>query len=269
MDDENINLHNSLGVALAMMDKLIPAMQSFEDALAIDSKNFMALYNLGLAEQRRGRKPEAYAYLEKALENDRADEVAGDSVVDLKFQLGVLAGDLGRHQQALTYFREWRIDNENSPKVGRVLYHLGQAWHGLGDNHRAMIELQRALKFNEYDDRAMALLGNVYFRQGEGDDIALALCQKSVELEPGNVFYRCNLAEVQLKCGMVPEARENLRRCLKNKGVRAKAQILLGRSFIQEGLHKIAKLWLQRAVQQGRSLPEVFAEASSALREIS
>ncbi len=266
-DKDNVNLHNSLGVALAMMDKLAPAMQSFENALAIDSHNFMALYNLGLAELARGRREEAYDYLEKALLYYNDEDAGFGFLDDLKLQLGMLAGDLGKHRAALDYLEAWQRKNEKTPRAGRTLYHLGKAHHGIGDNRRAMVELQRALQFNEFDDRAMDLLGTLYFREGEGNEIALALCRKSIELEPGNFFYRCNLAEVQLQCGIFPEARENLYRCLKNKRTKGRAQVLLGRSYAREGQHRRAGNWFEKALKDGEMLLELYEEAKRGVRE--
>ncbi len=272
-DKDNINLHNSLGVALAMMDKLVPAMRHFENALAIDNENFMALYNLGLAEQARGRKEAAYEYLKKALlhsNDDHDDEHAGSGMLDdLNLQLGMLAGDLEKHHSALDYLDAWQKNNDKTARAGRVLYHTGKAYHGIGDNRRAMVALQRALQFYEFDDRAMDLLGIVYLREGEGDDIALALCRKSVELEPGNIFYRCNLAEIQVQSGMLSEARKNLYRCLKNQKTRAKAQVLLGRSYLREGLYKRAGSWFVKALQYDSLLPEFHDEARRGVREAS
>ncbi len=268
IDEENVNLHNSLGVALAMMDKLVPAMQSFENALTIDGQNFMTLYNLGLAEQARGRKAEAYEYLEKALHHYH-DEHAGFGLInDLQLQLGMLAGDLGNHCQALDYLKAWQIKNQKTPRSGRALFHIGKAHHGAGDYRQAMAELQRALQFNEFDDRAMDLLGTVYFIEGEGDEIALTLCRKSVELEPNNILYRCNLAEVQLQCGLILEARKNLYRCLKNKKTRAKAQVLLGRSYVHEGLPGRAGHWFEKALKQENLPPEFYEEAHCGVRRV-
>ena len=268
LDKDNVNLHNSLGVALAMMDKLLPAMQSFENALAIDRQNFMALYNLGLAEQARGRKQLAFEYLEKALLHYNGEDAELGLLDDLKLQLGMLAGDLGNHLLALDCLEEWQRKNVKTHRAGRVHYYIGKARHGAGDNRRAMVELQRALQFNEFDDRAMDLLGIVYFREGEGDEIALALCQKAVELEPGNILYRCNLAEVQLQCGMLLASRKNLYRCLKNKRTRGRAQMLLGRSYIQEGVPRKAGNWFAKVLAQKDLPPEFYEEAKRRVREV-
>ena len=50
----------------------------------------------------------------------------------------------------------------------------------------------------------MNLLGRVYLEEGEGNEIALSLCRKSVELEPTNLRYMLYLAEVLLQCGLLP-----------------------------------------------------------------
>jgi tetratricopeptide (TPR) repeat protein len=268
-DAQNVNLHNSLGVALAMMDKLGPAMQSFDNALALDSQNFMALYNLGLAELARGKKEEAYGYFTKALCHYN-DEDAGIGLIDdLQLQLGILAGDLGKHQTALGYLQAWYAKNEKTQRAGKAHYHIGKAHHGNGDNRSAMVELQRALQFNEFDDRAMNLLGSVYYKERQGDEIALALCRKSVELEPANILYRCNLAEVQVQCKMMREARENLHRCLKSNKCRVKAQVLLGRSYVRDGMNKRAASWFAKALREENCPPELHDEAKRGLRDIS
>ena len=245
-DELNVNLHNSLGVALAMMDKLGLAMQSFLRALALDDRNFMALYNLGLAEQARGRQEEALAYLERARACSAGDNDAAALADDLHLQLGILAGDLGHHEAALATLLPWYEKHAREQRADRVLFHLGRAYHGAGRNRQAMEVLQKALHFNEFDDRAMSLLGMVYLLEKEGDDIALALCKKSVELEPANLAYRLNLAEVQLSCRMIREARKNLYRCLRHRRLRGRAQLLLARSYLQEGKEDKAKVWFDK-----------------------
>ena len=185
----DVNLHNSLGVALAMMNKLSPALLSFKRGLAIDRTNFMALYNLGLGEQARKRKTEALGYLEKALKYFTPEEGGRELVSDLTLQLGILSCELGKYAAALNHLVPWLAQNKASTSAGRVHYYLGEAYHGIKDNRNAMTALQRALRFDEMDDRAMSLLGRIYLEEGEGDQIALSLCRKSVDLEPSNLRY--------------------------------------------------------------------------------
>ena len=267
-DELNVNLHNSLGVALAMSGKLSAAMQSFERALELDCHNFMALCNLGLSEQARGHKKEAFSYFERALKCYREEDDGRDIVDDLHLQLGILAGDLTRYTESLEYLVPWYQRNEGNQRADRVLYYLGSAYQGAGDNRKAMIALQKALQFSEFDDRAMNLLGMVYHKEGEGDDIALSLCRKSVELEPSNLVYRLSLAEIQLHCQLVSEARENSYRCLRSKKHKAQAQLLLGKISNLEGKRKKAREWFQKVLANDPGLEHLRVDALECLQKI-
>ncbi len=266
-DAGNINLLNSHGVALAMINRLAPARACFEQALALQPANFMALYNIGLAEQAGGRQEQAYLYLAKALRH--FDDEAGSREVfsELQLQLGILACETERFQQALDYFHAWR-NNGSAQGPDRACYHAGRAHSGLGDNRQAMTELQRALRFDEVDVRAMNLLAQVYFQTGEGDLIALALAEKSVELEPGQMGYRLLLAEIQLRCGMFQQAGENARRCLQVRQFRPKGQLLLAQVHAATGKLSLARGWFRRILGQSDLSPGLHQEAEAGLLTI-
>lgn len=267
-DGRDVNLHNSLGVALAMMNKLSPALQSFKRGLVLDCNNFMALYNLGLGEQARNRKTKALAYLEKALQHHRQEEGGTEFVGDLTLQLGILSCELGKYSAALAYLVPWLAENKESPNAGRVHYYLGEAYYGLKDNRNAMAALQRALRFDEMDDRAMSLLGRAYLEEREGDQIALTLCRKSVELEPSNLRYLLYFAEASLQCGLYSEARENLYRCLKNREHKIEAQLLLGRIYADEGQFRRAKNWFVKVRMQKNIPRELKVKVEHELKKI-
>ena len=111
---------------------------------------------------------------------------------------------------------------------------------------KAMEWLQRALRNYEYDDRAMHLLSQVYFEEGEGDDISLSLCQKSAELDPDNRMYRLDLAKIQLHCNMMPEAIGNLKQSLKSPELRTESQLCLAQSYLKIGHHRRALNWFNK-----------------------
>jgi predicted Zn-dependent protease len=96
------------------------------------------------------------------------------------------------------------------------------------------------------EDKAMNLLGRVYLEEREGNEIALSLCRKSVELEPSNLRYVLYLSEVLLQCGQYREARKNLYRCLKSRDCKMEAQQLLGESYAQEGQLRRAESWFKK-----------------------
>lgn len=267
-DNLDVNLHNSLGVALAMMNKLSSALQSFQRGLAIDGHSFMALYNLGLGEQASDRKAEALQYLEKALQHYSPEDDGKELVGDLILQLGTISCELGKYAAALAYLVRWQEENSTTQSAGRVYYYLGEAYYGVKNTGKAMEALQRALRFDELDDRAMNLLGRIYFEEGEGDEIALSLCRKSVELEPGNVRYMLNLAEVLLRCGAPQEAKENLYRCLKNQDCKMEAQLLLGRTYTLEKQYRRAESWFLKVMQQENHRPDLYGKAIKGLQKI-
>ena len=264
-DGKNINLHNSLGVSLVMMNKLLPAMASFERALQLESNNFMALYNYGLCAQTKGEKKDALSFLQKALENYSSEDGSRELENDLKLQIGILSCEMKQYDSALEYLVPWYSHNRKVQRAGRVHYYLGATYFGLKDSNKAMESLQRALRFNEFDDRAMHLLGRLYFVENEGDTIALSLCQKSVELEPDVINYRFHLAQIQLRCGLVAEARENLRRCLRNSDLKADAQLFMARSYVQTDQMAKAKGWYKKLVGRKDVRKEYIKEAIKVL----
>lgn len=267
-DGQDINLHNSLGVALAQMNKLPAAMRSFEKALTIDQGNFMALYNLGLTEQARDRKVEALGHFEQALAQCRDSYVDEVQVNDLKLQIGKLSCDVGMYDQAIDYLVPWSKTSRNPQANGRVAYYLGKAYHGINDNRAAMNCLQQALRSNEFDDRAMNLLGRIYLEEGEGDEIALALVQKSVELEPSSVRYRLYLATVLMQCGLYDRAKENLYRCLRYKASKIEARLLLAKTYMKEGLHRRAASWFEKVIADTSAEKKLQVEAARGLADI-
>lgn len=267
-DSKDVNLHNSLGVALVMMNKLSLAMRSFEQALKLDRNNFMALYNLGLGEQVRNQKVKAYSYLKKALENYSDTEEGKDVCNDLKLQLGILSCDIGKYRETAPYLLAWVEGNKANRGVERIHFYLGKAHYELKENKKAMICLQRALRFNEFDDRAMNLLGRLYLEEKQGDDIALSLFRKSVELEPSNMQYWLDLARVQRQCGMLEEARDNLRRCLKRKEFKDEAQIEMARSYQDSGHPQKAKAWYRKVLTQQNGNKMYIKEADRVVNTV-
>ena len=250
-DDTDVNLHNSLGVTFAMMNKFPAARSCFERALSLDKKNLMSLYNIGLSELHHNRKKGALIYFKRALDCASGDVPEERALKkDLKRQIGVLASETGDYQLALDYLLPWYESSKIEKQAESVVFNIGQSYYGLNQSRKATAWLQRALQINQYDDRAMHLLGTVYHELGEGDEIALSLCRKSVELEPNNSKYRLGLAHLQFHFGMIVDARENLQHCLKNQEFKAEAQLLLARCYLKISHHKRAVNWFNKIASE-------------------
>ncbi len=257
----DVNLYNSLGVTLAMMGRFTPAIDSFNSALDFDKTDFMALYNLGLAKQAKNEKQQAFHYLQQAYENREEKELDADLILDLQLQLGILSVEIEKYQIGLSYLNNWLESNEQNTRAGKVYYYLGRIYHELGDTQSGMSALQKALRYDEFDDRAMSLLGRMYLKAGQGVEIALTLCQKSVEMEPQKLQHQLYVAEVLIACGKFEEAKKYLYRCLRNKKYKILAQLALGKGYFATGQLKRAVAWYDKVLHNEEASPQALKEA--------
>ena len=260
-DKDNINLLNSLGVTYAMMDNHKRAHHYFNRVLALDPNNFMALYNLGLGEVLLGHDESALARFERAI--DIPPDGSGDNSMnnDLHLQAGRLYCATGAFQKAVDILLPWHENTKGTKNAGRAFRYLGKSFYGLNMQSEATTWLQRALQFDQFDAESMGLLGEIYLEQGEGNEIALSLCEKSVELAPHNPRLRLGLARAQTACQKYIAARGNLRICLRNKETKAETQLQNGLICLQEGQAKKASTWFAR-VLSGNDIPPKVAESA-------
>lgn len=261
-EQNNVNLLNSLGVAYADMDKHREARLCFEKVLNLDSDNFMALYNFGLEAELNGRYEDAYTFLEKVyvlLDDDKdGGQELGD---DIRYRYGRLCSRTGRHQKAIEVLLGWYEHEPFSRMKDKALPHLGQSYYGLGQYGRAVTWLQKALQYDEFDSESMGLLGHCYLILRQGDEIALALCQKSTELSPDKSFLRLYLARAQIACRRYDEAQATLRLCLLRKATKTEAQLLMCLNYYRKGMEKRAVQWLEKVHANASLEPGLAREA--------
>jgi Tfp pilus assembly protein PilF len=92
----------------------------------------------------------------------------------------------------------------------------------------------------------MSLLGLVYLEDGEGAEIALALCEKGVELNMASTAARLRLAKVQLQCDLLVEARKNLTKCLGDRRLEGDVRACMAEVWQKLGRKKQAERWLAK-----------------------
>lgn len=226
LDPSNINLLNSLGVALIQLNQTRSALGVFGQALKTDPDNFMALVNLGFAHLSAGDDLQAMGYFERALAvNSRS--------FDLLLQLGKLYLRHRRYSEAVELLRRCvddpMVEERRNADLAAANRMLGRALAAEGQIRPAMAVMEKALALNPRDAGAMSLLGELYALNGEGDEIALSLCGQATELEPKRGGNWRRLGWVRLQLGMEEEAREALRRALRINRRDAEAAEMLAR----------------------------------------
>ena len=269
LEPGNGNLLNSLGVCYAQMDNHKMAVDCFSRASESKKDRFMALYNLGLEQQIRDEKKSAIDSLSKALAVPEQDE-EGDSRSDICYQLAALKIDCYQFQDGCELMLSWYEAERLPSKKEKALRFLGKACFGLGRFREAIKYLQQAMQFDEYDAEVLGLLGELYLKENEGDDIALRFCEKAVELDPYSLELKLRLAKVQVHCGDFSRAVKSLQPCLRNRKTRPAALLQRGLLAFEQGQKRLAKNWFLKvqSCSNGQKNNELKKIAASYLKEI-
>ncbi len=189
IENNNINLINSLGVCFGMMKKLEMAEKEFKKALNIDKNELMAVYNTGLIYEIMNKKKEALKYFIKASKiNDKIFEV------ELRTgQLFYITEDL---EQALFHLTKAA---ELNPISGAPLRIMGDIFLETNEYEKAVITYKKAIKINPEDAPSLSGLSSAFELQNKNLDIALSFARKSVSMEPENHLFRERLDKIYKK----------------------------------------------------------------------
>lgn len=261
MQADEVNLLNSLGVALTELNRLTEAVHSFGRVLEKEPKNFMALVNKGFALRMLNRKEEALACLAAA---EKCREFSFSPVApDIALQLGRLYCAAGQHKQAVRVLE--KMKSRNSEKTGYLLCSLlGGAYAAIGKNDNAITMLQEAIRYNPHDARSLSLLGDLYGVGGQGDDIALSFCIKAIHIDDHSWDNWYRLAKVRFMMADYEGAQTAVKESLLRNRKAPEAIFLAGTIFAKLGYTAKAKKLFQQVL---RTAPD-YPGASRALQAL-
>jgi tetratricopeptide (TPR) repeat protein len=229
---ENVNILNSMGVAGVQLNRPKTARACFMKALAVEPRNFMALFNLGFICLDSGESGEAMALWERALAVDGGQP-------DLLQHLGILYCRQQRYTEGREVLQRCEGLIGKDPRQGGepmvVARWLGRAYEALGENGPAIAAYQRAVSGNPRDAGSLSRLGRLYALEKQGQDIALSLCRQAVELDGGKAAHWLRLGQVQALAQDLEGAMQSLAECLRLDPRQAEAALLLGGMFAQQG----------------------------------
>ena len=178
-------------------------------------------------------------------------------------QLGQLYCARGEYKQAVRVLEKMRSRNEE--KTGYLLFSLlGGAYAATGNNDKAITMLQAAIRHNPHDARSLSMLGDLYGVERQGDDIALSLCSRAVNIDGFSWDNWYRLAKVKFMVEDYDGAQAAVRESLIRNSKAVDAIFLAGKIFTNHGNKKQARKMFQKALQAVPGHPG----ASRALQEI-
>lgn len=257
----DVNLLNSLGVSLVACRQMARAASCFQQVLAKDPGNVMALVNLGYLNQTQGNQELALSFLEQAYQ---LDGQANHSGQDFLLALARLYTELGHPGQAIDVLTRW----QTLPGSGNeyLLYRLlGQNYYAEGEFAKAIVACQKALQLFPHDSTAMSLLGLLYAEQGEGASLAEALCRKALEIDGYNPDHWCRLGQVLHRRGEHGAALEAARQCCTLYRHHTGSQLLRGRIFQAQGRSRRAQACFRRVINHAKTSAALKACATNML----
>ncbi len=189
IDNNNINLINSLGVCFGVMKNLKKAKDEFEKAITLDNNEIMAIYNTGLIYEIMDEKEKALEYFCKASK-------INNQIFEVELATGKLFYKTKQFDKAIKHLK--KAANLN-PFSGAPLRIMGDLFIETEEYEKSVKAYKRAIKINPDDALSLSGLSVAFERQNKNLDIALSLARKSVSMEPNNPLLRSRLDKIYKK----------------------------------------------------------------------
>lgn len=205
------DVHNRLGLCLAMLGRHVEALASFQEAIRLAPTYAEAHLNHGIVLTELGRHDEAQDAFDESTRLDTRDGTAFPSHVGN--QIAVTHANLGDlylvADRPTLAAEQYRSALEVRPRFLDIRTKLAEALTEMGEVEEALGELEGVLEANPEFTSARLRLGVVLHRLGRTDEAVEAWTRCAVE-DPQDLRPRAYLASVQGQApaagGMAPEA---------------------------------------------------------------
>jgi tetratricopeptide (TPR) repeat protein len=202
------NWVNKQGRFLLYGGDLRRAEGCFRCALRLDPDSTLAKYNLAIVEYRKGNLDESRRRFQAIIDSSPPPSYRADSLI----RLGNILDEQGDREGAFACYADVLsivIDDTHADEKARL---QGDAFCGMGYVEHERGNIDRAIQlYNEaleYDPLCVASLANLtqcYARQGRFRE-AIAVCRRSLELEPGRGDGWLDLGDLYMETGDSEEA---------------------------------------------------------------
>jgi Tfp pilus assembly protein PilF len=214
--------------------ELVAAQQSFQSALSIDAKGYVAHYGIALVLEHLGKNNDALEHYREAYKLNSNYEAAVTAY-------GYLLYRMGSRTEAETFLSE---QNTRSPKAYGIMTALAEIKSLKGDSSTAQSLAQNALTLEGKYEPAMVLIARDHFRAGR---VALAQYVLSSILDGQQTDEERAKGE---------PAKKNPPRAPGN----AEAQLLRAIIFQRAGERTAAAVWFEKAARTRPDLVEAHLQ---------
>lgn len=251
-----LDAFNNLGISLQLQNKMPDAIESYRQAIVIDSAYADAHSNLGAALQRQGVLEEAVASFRRALEINPAHGTA-------PCNLGAVLQSQGKFGEAETYCL---LAIENNPKNPEAYNVLGNTLLLTGRLDEAVARYREALAISPGYLDACCNLGTALQRLERFDE-SIRVFQQGIDISPHHPLAHNNLGISLKALGRLDEAIASYRAALEFAPNYIDALCNLGNALLEQGSVDEAIDSCRRALGLEPNFVEALNALGSALQE--
>jgi tetratricopeptide (TPR) repeat protein len=253
----NVRAHNHLGNALDSAGRRSEALASYDRALQLRPDHAMAYYNKAELLLKMGQTPAALELFDQALRIApayfKAIRGKGDALVQA-----------GRGEAAVLLYQEALKLEPDDADAARS---LGIALLRVGRIAEAIERLEAVLRVDPRDARAHNNLGYAFLKVGRVES-ALLHFEAAVRLEPDSAEAHGNYAVALGRAGQLRDAIGEYRKVVTLKPEDVVAYYSLGNTYARTGELQQAITAYQEALKYRPEYPEVHNNLGTALRRL-
>ncbi len=228
----------NLGNAEQDAGRIQDALRHYEQAVQVNPDYTVAHVNLGMVLTKLGRTDEAIRQFEQALQ-------IKPNLVDAHYNMGIVLLQVGRFQEAAAH---WEQVVRLSPDAAEGHYNLGNAWCHIGRVPEAIRQYEEALRLRPDFARAHYNLA-VILLQTDQLQGAIEHYEQALKFNPDYMEAHVNLGIALAQIGSNQDALIQFEQALRLQPESPEAHCNLGRALLQVGRTTEAATQLAQALQ--------------------
>lgn len=254
---KNASVRNAIGEAHYTSGELKKARAKFEEALEMDAKLDIALFNLANTLRDQGQQKEALAKYQQLEERDRSFPGLAAAIGHLHmlmlqpekaaqaYQQALKAGSPSvkiRLEAARAFVRAGKFEEcfkqavivlRETPTSSEAHALRAEANLGKGKAQEALVEIRRAAE-RDNKPHYQAVMARAYEKLGKLGDAVVAY-SAAIKLDPKMIDYRLQRARLQVRAGAVKDGLSALDKIIARSPKLAPAQLYRGIALIELG----------------------------------